>query len=110
MTRQARAVTAATALLSGLVLAAPVHAAPAGARYEAENATIFHGTVDHDHTGFTGTGFVNGANEIGSSVEWTVTTTTAPVTLVFRYANGTTGERPATVTVDGTAAGTPIFA
>jgi hypothetical protein len=31
---------------------------PASTRYEAENATIFHGTVDADHAGFTGTGFV----------------------------------------------------
>ncbi len=79
----------------------PSHAAatPAlaatGTLYEAENATIFHGTVDSDHTGFTGTGFVNYANEVGSYVEFTVSVPAAmTVALTFRYANGTTTSRP----------------
>jgi unsaturated rhamnogalacturonyl hydrolase len=38
--------------------------------YQAEDATIFHGTVDSNHTGFMGTGFVNLTNEVGSYVEW----------------------------------------
>jgi len=114
MKRRTSAAVAAGALLSALAVAGPAHAAhaaAAGTRYEAESATIFHGTVDKDHAGYTGSGFVNLANEVGSYVEWTITTTTAaPVTLVLRYANGTTGERPAAVTVDGAAAGTPVFA
>src|SRR5690242_14152670 len=39
-----------------------------GVDYQAENCTTADGTVDADHTGFTGTGFVNSTNEIGSSV------------------------------------------
>jgi hypothetical protein len=76
---------------------------PTITRYEAENATIFHGTVDTDHPGFTGTGFVNNTNEIGSFVEWTVSAPTAgPATAVFRFANGTTANRPMDITVNGT--------
>jgi alpha-galactosidase len=74
-------------------------------RYEAEDATIFHGTVDSDHAGFSGTGFVNYVNETGSYVQWTVNAATAgPATLVFRYANGTTTNRPMDITVNGATA------
>jgi unsaturated rhamnogalacturonyl hydrolase len=67
--------------------------------------------VDSNHTGFTGTGFVNGANEVGSFVEWNVGSATAhQVTLTVRYANGTTANRPATVAVNGTVVATPGFA
>jgi polygalacturonase len=82
-----------------------------GVDYQAESCTIFHGTVDADHSGFTGTGFVNGTNEVGSYVECTVTAAAAgaaPVTV--RYANGTTTARPMTITVNGTAVASPAFA
>jgi hypothetical protein len=77
---------------------------PAGStRLEAEQATIFHGTVDADHTGFTGTGFVNNTNEIGSFTEWTVSSPTARSTsAVIRFANGTTVDRPMDISVNGT--------
>jgi rhamnogalacturonyl hydrolase YesR len=92
------------AATAGLVTAA-------GIRYEAESATIFHGTVDSDHTGFTGTGFVNYANEVGSYVEFTVSVPAATtVTLTFRYANGTTTSRPADVAVNGVALTSLAFA
>ena len=73
--------------------------------YQAEDTTIFHGTVDTDHTGFTGTGFVNYANEVGSYVEWTVSAASAgTVSTGFRYANGTTTNRPMDIRVNGTVA------
>jgi Chondroitinase B/Carbohydrate binding module (family 35) len=76
---------------------------PAVTRYEAEQATIFHGTVDSDHAGFTGTGFVNNTNEIGSFVEWAVTAATAgQATATIRFANGTTVNRPMDIMVNGT--------
>ena len=72
-------------------------------RFEAEQATIFHGTIDSDHPGFTGTGFVNNTNEIGSFVEWAVTSATAgSTTLTIRFANGTTVNRPMDITLNGT--------
>lgn len=73
---------------------------------EAESATIFHGVVESNHAGFTGTGFVNYANEIGSYVEWTVD---GPGTAQIRFANGTTTDRPMSLTVNGTPAQTLSF-
>jgi poly(beta-D-mannuronate) lyase len=79
-------------------------------RYEAESATISHGVVESDHTGFTGTGFVNYDNATGGFVEWTVTGTAGSATLTLRYANGTTVNRPMTITVNGaTVAGDLAF-
>jgi glucose/arabinose dehydrogenase len=81
-----------------------VTATAAGTRYEAENATIFHGTVVADHTGFSGTGFVDYVNEVGSYVQWTVTTAAAGTAkLTLRYANGTTTNRPMDISVNGAA-------
>lgn len=78
----------------------PAHAAPD--RYEAESATISRGAVEANHTGYSGTGFVNYDNVIGSYVEWTVTVPTAGwAELVFRFANGTGVNRPMDVSVNG---------
>jgi polygalacturonase len=77
-------------------------------RYEAENATYSTGsTVDTNHTGFSGTGFVNTPNVAGSYVEWTVTASQAgDATIKIGYANGQasgqTVDRPADVSVNGT--------
>jgi hypothetical protein len=72
-------------------------------RYEAETATIVQGAVATNHTGFTGTGFVDYTNVTGSYVEFAVTATAAgSVTLTVRYANGTTVNRPMDITVNGT--------
>ena len=83
---------------------------PGATRYEAENATIFDGAADSDHTGFSGTGFCNTTNAVGAYVEWTVNVPSAgSATLTFRYANGTTAERPTDITVNGSATGTVTF-
>ncbi|NUT33296.1 MAG: carbohydrate-binding protein [Hamadaea sp.] len=81
---------------------------PAPVEIQAEDCTILQGVVESNHAGFTGTGFVNGDNVVGSGVECSVT---GPVSsLAVRYANGTTADRPMAVTVDGVAAGTLTFA
>ena len=87
-------------------------AAAASTRYEAEAATITQGAVESDHTGFTGTGFVNYDNVIGSSVQFAVTVSGAQNTsLNFRFANGTTTNRPMDIFVNGTlVAGARAFA
>ncbi|WP_405804347.1 cellulase family glycosylhydrolase [Streptomyces sp. NBC_00210] len=92
--------TAVTALLLGLIAAPP---APAAAvTHEAENAVISQGVVESNHTGFTGTGFVNYNNTTGSYVEWTVDAAQAgTASLTIRYANGTTVNRPMDITVNG---------
>lgn len=74
---------------------------PAGTRYEAEDANISQGVVESNHAGFSGTGFVNGDNVVGSYVEWSVNAASAgTATLRIRYANGTTTNRP--MSVNGT--------
>ncbi|MFI6603397.1 YbhB/YbcL family Raf kinase inhibitor-like protein [Nonomuraea sp. NPDC050536] len=93
----------AVGLLLGLVGALPAQAAAAPTRYEAENATISQGVVESNHTGFSGTGFVNGDNVAGSYTEFTVNAAAAgTATISIRYANGTTANRPSDVSVNGT--------
>src|SRR6266498_2904588 len=68
------------------------------------------GTFDSNHLGFTGTGFANTANAVGAFVEIPVTAATAGTkTLSFRYSDGTTAARPATISVNGTSRGTLNF-
>jgi Carbohydrate binding module (family 6) len=72
-------------------------------RFEAESATISQGVVESNHLGFSGTGFVNYNNLVGSYVQFTVTAPAAgTATVAFRFANGTTTNRPMDVTLDGT--------
>ncbi|MGW2747254.1 PQQ-dependent sugar dehydrogenase [Streptomyces sp. NPDC001450] len=73
--------------------------------YQAEDARISQGAVATNHTGYTGTGFVDYTNIKGSYVEFTVNAAaagTAAVTL--RYANGTSTDRPMDISVGGTVA------
>ncbi|MFF9016780.1 cellulase family glycosylhydrolase [Streptomyces sp. NPDC014870] len=96
--------TAAAALLIGLATAPPA-AVAAPVTHEAESATVSQGVVESNHTGFTGTGFVNYDNVAGSSVQWNVNAAQAgSATVTFRYANGTTTNRPMDVAVNGTVA------
>jgi hypothetical protein len=81
-----------------------VASGPPPQEVQAETCTISQGVVESNHLNFTGTGFVNGDNVVGSFVECSFT---GPVTsIVVRYANGTTTARPMSVTVDGVSAGT----
>jgi unsaturated rhamnogalacturonyl hydrolase len=106
----AMAPAAAPASATGSAPVAPASAALAPAAlqaaaslYEAENATIFEGQVNSDHPGFTGTGFVNYDNVVGSYVEFAVSAPAAGTfTLTFRYANGTSTNRPMDIAVNGT--------
>jgi rhamnogalacturonan endolyase len=96
------------AILVAAVLAATAgtfapHAYAAPTRYEAETApATCDGTIDSNHSGFSGSGFCNSANASGAAVQFTVNASSAgTATLGIRYANGTTTDRPATV--NGTA-------
>jgi hypothetical protein len=78
-------------------------APPQPSRFEAENAVISQGLVEANHLGYSGTGFVNGDNIAGSYVEYTVNRATAgSATIVIRYSNGTTTNRPSDIAVNGT--------
>src|SRR3712207_5583046 len=83
-------------LVSAIIVGLPGRAALAAVTtHQAENATISQGVVESNHAGFTGTGFVNYNNVSGSFVEFAVNAPAAgSATLTFRYANGTTANRP----------------
>jgi Carbohydrate binding module (family 35)/Carbohydrate binding module (family 6)/Right handed beta helix region len=81
---------------------------PTTTRYEAESGTC-DGTIDSNHAGFSGTGFCNVTNAIGSSMTWTLTGRAGSATLTFRYSNGTTVNRPTAISVNGAAAVTVNF-
>lgn len=84
-----------------------VAASAAAVTHEAESARVSQGLVESNHSGFTGSGFVNYDNLNGSYVEWTVNAATAgSAGLTLRYANGTTTNRPMTLTVNGTTVAT----
>ena len=104
------AVTMTLTTATVLQLAASTTALAAGtqARYEAESGT-FQGTVDTNWPGFSGTGFVNTPNAVGSFVQVTVNATEAgPATLLFGYANGATANRPMDIFVNGTLAASAL--
>jgi hypothetical protein len=78
-------------------------------RYEAEDATVSQGAVESNHAGFSGTGFVNGDNVVGSFTQWTITTAAAGnAQVAVRFANGTTAARPMSVLLNGAPAGADI--
>ncbi|MER6945396.1 ricin-type beta-trefoil lectin domain protein [Nonomuraea sp. NPDC000554] len=73
--------------------------------YQAEDAVLSQAGVFTNHTGYTGTGFVDYVNAPGGSIEWTVGAASAgSATVVIRYANGTTANRPMDISVNGTVA------
>jgi len=52
------------------------------------------GTVDGNHSGFTGSGFANAHNAVGMGVDWSVNVAAIGVyQLEWRYANGATSGR-----------------
>ncbi|MFI5728508.1 PQQ-dependent sugar dehydrogenase [Kribbella sp. NPDC051587] len=101
-TLRRRLVSSAAALAAALALtSAPPTATAAPTDYQAESATISQGVVESNHAGYTGTGFVNYDNLVGSYVEWTVTAPAGPADVTLRFANGTTATRPMDWTVNG---------
>lgn len=71
--------------------------------YEAENAFISRGTIGSAGKNFSGTGFVNYANDNNDDyVEWTVPMTSAgSVNIFFAYLNTTDADRPLDIRVNG---------
>ncbi|GHG86926.1 PQQ-dependent sugar dehydrogenase [Streptomyces lanatus] len=97
-----------TAALGGLLLSLLTASPPSGAAaaaasdHQAETATISQGTVATNHSGYTGTGFVDYTNVTGSYVEFTVRADAAGgASLALRYANGTGADRPMDISVGG---------
>lgn len=70
--------------------------------YEAEQASITNGILETINTGYTGSGYVNYNNEVGSCVEWNINIpTSGSYKTTFRYSNGTTISRPMSISVNG---------
>jgi len=64
-----------------------------------EDACSFDGTVDANNAGYTGSGFVNMANETGATIQfYLVSSQTGKYTFDIRYANGSGTDRPMTLT------------
>ncbi|MCC5574174.1 carbohydrate-binding protein [Microtetraspora sp. AC03309] len=96
-------------IAAGLLLPlAAVHpAAAATTVYQAEDATLSQASAATNHTGYTGSGFVDYVNATGGYVQWSVSAAAAgSATLTFRYANGTTANRPMDIAVNGTTVST----
>jgi len=85
---------------------------PPPGHFEAEGATLSNATVATNHTGFSGTGFVDYVNAPGGFIEWSSVSadTAGTKTLTIRYANGTTTARPLDISVNGGTATTLNFA
>lgn len=65
------------------------------------------GTIDSNHSGYTGSGFANAENTQGAGIEWKVNAGQAgSASVSVRYANGSTADRPGTLYVNGGADGT----
>jgi hypothetical protein len=69
---------------------------------QAESGIIYRGRVGRDHAGYSGAGFVDFINTVGSYVELNVGSPGQTMaTLTFRFANGTDTDRPMEITVNG---------
>ncbi|MEO6083293.1 MAG: hypothetical protein ABIQ18_09310 [Umezawaea sp.] len=68
------------------------------------------GTIQSNHTGYTGTGFCNGTSAVGAHAQFTATAASAgKATPRLRFANGTTSTRPTALIVNGSTVRTPAF-
>jgi hypothetical protein len=80
------------------------------ARYEAEDApATCDGTIDTNHSGYSGSGFCNPDNATGVAVQFTFDLAeSGTAALDFRYANGSSA-RPADVVVNGSVVESATF-
>ena len=85
-----------------LVMVRVLPSSAAATRFEAESGTCA-GTIDSNHTGFSGTGFCNTTNATGSTLSLPVSVSTAgSYSLTVHFSNGTTSDRPMSIAVNGT--------
>ncbi|MBX2813875.1 MAG: pectate lyase [Myxococcales bacterium] len=59
------------------------------------------GSIDSNHSGFSGTGFVNTNNSSGSGIEWGIQGEAGEYTIVWQFANGSTDNRTAVLMANG---------
>ncbi|MBP2184392.1 pectate lyase family protein [Amycolatopsis magusensis] len=107
-----RPMIACVSLFAGALVAVASSAAQAApTRYEAENTpAVCSGTIDSNWSGYSSSGFCNGANSTSGYLQFTVNAAAAgTATLGVRFANGTTTARPADLVVNGATVQTPSF-
>lgn len=69
---------------------------------QAEDGSWNNAKVETEHTGYTGTGYVNTENDVGNYIELEANIPSDSTgTLIFRYANGSSTNRIMTLTVNG---------
>jgi len=69
--------------------------------FEAEEGFKSNGSVDNNHQGYTGTGFVNLTNESGTYLELNLAIPqSGQYDMCFRFANGTSDNRPCEIRLD----------
>lgn len=70
--------------------------------YQAEDAIIYKALLETVNGGYTGDSYVNYYNEVGGYIEWNVNASSSGAyALTFRFANGTTANRPMQIVVNG---------
>ncbi|GAA1671487.1 rhamnogalacturonan lyase [Glycomyces endophyticus] len=96
-------VLTAAALAAVAVSAVWNPANAATVRYEAESSpAVCNGTIDSNHTGYSGSGFCNSSNAAGAYNQFTVNAAAAgTASLAIRYAHGATDTRSADIVVNG---------
>lgn len=78
--------------------------------YEAESATLVKAVVSSTSSGYSGTGYADYDSLVGAYVEFAVQAEQAgEADLIFRYANGSTVDRPMDVAVNGVKVGSRPF-
>lgn len=67
------------------------------------------GTIDNNNAGFTGAGFCNTSNTVGSGVNWRISAPAAgSYTISWRYSNGGGSNRPANLLLNGSTVASSI--
>ncbi len=70
--------------------------------YEAESAVFYKTAFEDKHAGFSGKGYANLDNEVGSSITLSVVTASeGEKTMKITFANGSTTNRPISIAVNG---------
>jgi lysophospholipase L1-like esterase len=88
--------------LLGAITEFPVNEAATSTIYQGEDAYIYNGVKETVNGGYIGEGYCNLNNDTTSYIEWTVNVEKAGLySLKFRYANGTTADRPMKIEVNG---------
>jgi pectate lyase len=94
--------TCALFLFSLAVLSAQVYLDPGQiTTIQAEDASLSQAGIESEHSGYTGSGYVNYVNETGGYIEWAVNVSTGgPANCLFVFANGG-DNRPVDIAVNG---------